>query len=230
MICTSCDLNKELSEFSFRKDNNKYRSECKICRSARSKKWWHDTKPMRNQKQKEHYENNRDILLSKQNEYYSNNRKRETERSRQWRENNPGKVLAANQAYYSSNRENLLEYAKDYAKKNPEIARHNRRKRKARVRSAPINDLTQDQWLDILNRFNGLCAYCGSCPDNITMDHDIPISRGGSHTASNVVPACLKCNSSKGARTATEFILWKIQRDRALLAHCQANQRKTEVI
>jgi len=30
------------------------------------------------------------------------------------------------------------------------------------------------------------------------MDHVIPLSKGGKHLPSNVVPACASCNSSKG--------------------------------
>lgn len=59
-------------------------------------------------------------------------------------------------------------------------------------------DLTYEQWQGILVRHNHCCAYCRA-PKPGTMDHVIPLSRGGSHTASNVVPACRSCNSSKKA-------------------------------
>ena len=34
----------------------------------------------------------------------------------------------------------------------------------------------------------------------LTMDHITPISKGGAHTASNIVPACQSCNSKKNNR------------------------------
>jgi hypothetical protein len=52
-------------------------------------------------------------------------------------------------------------------------------------------------------RLGVTCAYCGA--PAWTMDHVIPRSRGGSDDASNLVPACKKCNSSKGARTPEEW-------------------------
>jgi 5-methylcytosine-specific restriction endonuclease McrA len=35
----------------------------------------------------------------------------------------------------------------------------------------------------------------------------VPLSRGGSHTASNIVPACRSCNSSKGARSLMQYLM-----------------------
>jgi 5-methylcytosine-specific restriction protein A len=45
----------------------------------------------------------------------------------------------------------------------------------------------------------GQCHYC-RCrfhPSELTMDHVVPIARGGHSTKSNVVPACKECNSRK---------------------------------
>ncbi len=51
------------------------------------------------------------------------------------------------------------------------------------------------------------CAYCGGWlhPRDKTLDHLIPVARGGEHTRENVVVACRSCNSRKGARTPLEF-------------------------
>lgn len=64
--------------------------------------------------------------------------------------------------------------------------------------------LTVEQWLEIVAQFNGVCAYCGS-PHNLTMDHVIPISKGGKTTVDNVIPACSSCNSSKQAKDVVEW-------------------------
>lgn len=44
--------------------------------------------------------------------------------------------------------------------------------------------------------YGDCCAYCGSTED-LTIDHRIPISRGGTNWPSNLVPACRKCNKTK---------------------------------
>ena len=45
----------------------------------------------------------------------------------------------------------------------------------------------------------GVCFYCGICvgPSNLTMDHVVPLVRGGRSIKNNLVPVCKKCNSQK---------------------------------
>lgn len=52
-------------------------------------------------------------------------------------------------------------------------------------------------WLTLKNK--GLCHYCNRKfkADQITMDHVIPLARGGTSTPGNIVPACKSCNQSK---------------------------------
>ena len=51
----------------------------------------------------------------------------------------------------------------------------------------------------------GCCAYCGESKP-LTRDHKIPITRGGTDDITNIVPACMRCNSRKGTRTAREYL------------------------
>ncbi|MBE7437693.1 MAG: HNH endonuclease [Spirochaetales bacterium] len=46
---------------------------------------------------------------------------------------------------------------------------------------------------------SGLCHYCGGTfrPSELTMDHKIPLGRGGASTRENLVPCCKKCNTEK---------------------------------
>lgn len=60
-------------------------------------------------------------------------------------------------------------------------------------------DLRKTRWWK--NRLaRGICHYCGGSfpPSELTMDHLVPIIRGGRSTQGNVVPACKECNSKKG--------------------------------
>jgi 5-methylcytosine-specific restriction endonuclease McrA len=52
---------------------------------------------------------------------------------------------------------------------------------------------------DVWNKFieyGFTCAYCGTSKD-ITLDHIIPRSRGGTNTIQNILPCCKNCNNSK---------------------------------
>ena len=53
------------------------------------------------------------------------------------------------------------------------------------------------------------CYYCGTSLTlkTATMDHIVPISRGGRSTKSNLVPSCKKCNQDKSDKTAFETLL-----------------------
>lgn len=46
---------------------------------------------------------------------------------------------------------------------------------------------------------SGLCHYCGNkvLPRSLTMDHIVPLVRGGKSAKGNVVPACKECNTKK---------------------------------
>jgi len=45
----------------------------------------------------------------------------------------------------------------------------------------------------------GVCYYCGRSvmPQDLTMDHIVPIARGGKTTKGNIVTACKECNNTK---------------------------------
>lgn len=45
----------------------------------------------------------------------------------------------------------------------------------------------------------GVCHYCGAGVgrDGLTMDHVVPLSRGGKSKKGNLVPACKDCNNRK---------------------------------
>lgn len=53
----------------------------------------------------------------------------------------------------------------------------------------------------------GVCHYCGvRCPPReLTMDHVLPIIRGGKSTRNNCVPACMNCNQEKRHLSSTQW-------------------------
>ncbi len=59
-------------------------------------------------------------------------------------------------------------------------------------------DLRKTQWWK-RKCSEGECYYCGEkfLPKEMTMDHIVPIIRGGKSTRNNVVPACKECNNKK---------------------------------
>lgn len=56
----------------------------------------------------------------------------------------------------------------------------------------------------IYSRDNHQCQYCGSYK-NLTIDHVMPRSRGGDNSWTNLVTACVSCNTHKGDKTPEEW-------------------------
>lgn len=109
-----------------------------------------------------------------------------------------------NRAMVARDRAAEIAKVRAWRKENPLAKQAIDNTRRARLFAVP-NDLTASEWSGILSEFEGRCAYCGT-DGTMTMDHVIPLVRGGHHIAGNVVPACRSCNSAKGALTAGEFL------------------------
>jgi len=73
-------------------------------------------------------------------------------------------------------------------------------KRRALKKSAQ-GTFTADEWKAIVKRQRGRCASCGM-KRKLTVDHIIPLSRGGTNFAFNLQGLCTSCNSKKSARLA----------------------------
>lgn len=56
-------------------------------------------------------------------------------------------------------------------------------------------------------RSSGICHYCGDnfLPKELTMDHVIPIARGGKSEKFNLVPCCKECNTKKKQLLPSEW-------------------------
>ena len=71
---------------------------------------------------------------------------------------------------------------------------------------AKARELRQGQWWK--NRIaQGVCHYCGAQvpPKELTLDHIVPLVRGGTSTRGNCVAACKSCNSRKQSLLPIEW-------------------------
>jgi 5-methylcytosine-specific restriction endonuclease McrA len=143
------------------------------------------------------------------------NRKREYATSATWRKRHPGKVAvskaginrryykrhkvqlqARSRAWYAAHAVRMIAWQRIWRREHPEVIAVQGNRRRARF-AAVENTLTPQEWLLILEYFNYRCAYCLRSDVELTLDHVIAISRGGGHTAENVVPACRTDNCRK---------------------------------
>jgi 5-methylcytosine-specific restriction protein A len=77
-----------------------------------------------------------------------------------------------------------------------------------RIEKAKARKLRKSQWW-LQKVQEGVCHYCGGKfkAEEITMDHIVPVSRGGKSSKGNIVAACKTCNSQKKYYTPAEIIL-----------------------
>lgn len=69
-------------------------------------------------------------------------------------------------------------------------------------------------WLDQVNR--GICHYCQKKfkPKDLTMDHLLPLARGGTSAKGNIVCACRPCNQSKKLETPVDELFEQLEKER----------------
>lgn len=85
-----------------------------------------------------------------------------------------------------------------YERKNREVRIGYVQARRARRRGNG-GRYTIDQWRDLCARYGHRCLACGEMKQ-LTPDHIVPISRGGSSYISNIQPLCITCNKRKAYR------------------------------
>lgn len=153
---------------------------------------------------------------------------------RKWRKKNPeyhkgvGQRRRLDPEYVRRQKERGRQYYQTQkAKRQTEEYRERRRKQRrkyraketeyARLRRARIygaaRNFSQDDWLRILDKQDHKCKYCGEpFSDDLppTVDHVLPLSKGGHHTAINIVAACKPCNSQKQARVPEQLELFPL--------------------
>ena len=125
-----------------------------------------------------------------------NNKRRRQAATLAYYYRNPGKCRGATRAWFNSNPEKTASY------------NHRRRSQMAGNKSGTISKR------EIRRLLESPCLACGAIGSS-TIEHLIPVSRGGSHTIGNLAPLCGPCNSSKGPRTWME---WRMKKGARLAA------------
>lgn len=144
--------------------------------------------------------------------------------------------------YYDANRDKRVAYEQDRRLNRTEhmraldMARYERNKEKrialaceqVAIRRARLAGVETDKGVtvaELRRRLGDQCCYCAVLmtfervvsgqrisPNKATLEHVMPISRGGTHTFGNTALACHGCNVSKNAKTVAEWEAWKALR------------------
>lgn len=144
---------------------------------------------------KEHWKE----LLEYKKQWRLKHHEADLERKRKWRKENPQYHTEYMRNRYNTDeefREKMKKESLKNRKKN--ILKHYVREHQYRAkRKNAKGNFTIDEWQEILNKNNNKCVICGSF-EHLSIDHIIPITKGGTNYASNLQPLCRGCNSRKG--------------------------------
>lgn len=128
------------------------------------------------------------------------------EYTRQWQKAHPEKNREKARRWRHAHPEKAREVAQRWKKANKEKCAQHSVNRRACVRGAEGSH-TLAEWQECKTRYRYKCHWQihPNCPvvltdKTATRDHVVPISKGGSHSISNIVPACRSCNSRKWTR------------------------------
>jgi 5-methylcytosine-specific restriction endonuclease McrA len=183
--CNKCKEDKDIKDFYLnRTHKDGHSAQCKQCIKSMNL----HTKEKRKKYMAEYRAKNKSKLATSRAEYYKKNKESESQQKKQRR---------------IENRDLMLEFDKKYRQANPEKRRELNNKRRAlKIKNGIFKILSKE----ITRLYNSPCIYCGSLY-SIEADHVIPISRGGTHSIGNLVPACQKCNRSKSDKYLAEWRL-----------------------
>jgi len=167
----------------------------------------------------------------------------EKAKTRRYAAENPEKALAATRAWAAAHPEKTREQKRRQYHKDPEkykakvqayqaahreqvkeIKRKAARVRKARKLANGNLPDTVPAWVvkRLFDLFEHKCAYC-KINDAAQLDHVHPISKGGAHSAENLLPVCPRCNSKKAVTLPKLFAKSEgIEDLQALLARVQS--------
>lgn len=148
-------------------------------------------------------------------EYRIKNREKCKNLEKEWHKKNKDRARKSRRDYYLNNREERDAYIKRWTQENPEMKRAQNRNRKARMKNA-IGKHTAKEVLELLEKQEWICIGCKTlmsdkkgCKKKYTVDHIIPLVKGGSNFISNIQLLCMSCNSSKQDTDLEEWILRK---------------------
>lgn len=145
-----------------------------------------------------------DDLKTKKRDYYKSNRERLLANVKKRSIEKRADILEYHRKHYEKNSDRIKKNVEAYRIANPDKKKHLENKRRAR-KFKNGGSHTLQQRLEKFESLGNVCFYCKK-ERKLTIDHDLPLSRGGTDDIKNILPCCRPCNSKKHNMTSEEFI------------------------
>jgi hypothetical protein len=206
---------REKNKEALRLRDKEYREKNRDRILARESQYREENRVNRNEKSKEDYKKNKETISQKRKEYYQSNkelwkkrRELNSEKIKNQRkiyyEANKEKFREDRRQYYCNNKEKLVNASRIYRHANRGILYEKNKQRRKRLSIQNDKSITSEFITTLFSAINS-CPYCGKeMPKNTkntsdikTLDHLIPLNKGGLHSRQNVTVCCFSCNSKK---------------------------------
>jgi len=194
--CSKCGKTKPLDMFRH--------WQCRACLAEISKRYYKDHKEEHKERRaaraRRYHQENIEKEKARWQKYSQNNREKINAHKKIYDSQNPKKIREYSQKYYKKNQGKCRESCRQYQAKNRDSFTDRSRRRRAIKRSVTIEKFSS---LEIFQRDQWVCQICKKgvnrrlkCPHPLSksLDHIIPLSRGGSHSKINVQLVHLVCN------------------------------------
>jgi HNH endonuclease len=185
---------------------------CKTCRKRQASQY----KQHKREYDAARYQENKDEVIARVEEYFFRNRETRLAQIAAWAAGNPDRARAAQRRHRQTPRGKAQ-------------GREDAQKRRARIAAVPIEEFTHEE---IFDRDGWVCQLCQAAVDPVlewpdrmsaSLDHVIPLCRGGSHTRDNVQLAHLVCNIRKACNVeevmpcgSAENIVEQVEKSRGM--------------
>lgn len=227
--CTSCLTPKALDDFYPHPRNTDGRVQpCIECRKAQSRAYYAANRERARLQQKKHIQENYETYIARERkrgqrkkeqkklygkQYYQKNKQRISEKQNLYRTIHAKQIKIYRKQYHLQNKEKIIRYVKEWNRNHPELVRAyakvSRKKhadllreltqrRRARLRNAFVEPVHR---MMIAERDHWICHICKKqvTKDTMSIDHLVPLSKGGIHAPINVALAHTRCNAQRGA-------------------------------
>jgi len=220
--------------------------QCKGCVKQRTKDWNKDNREYVAEKNQERYHQNREQNRARARDYYQRNKEHIKTKTKAYAEAHKEETKAYHAARYTAKRDQMraqmrenykrnpqayVDRAAKWVKDNPERAQESARRREHRRRARELSvaiDFSPEDHRYMLDYFGHRCAVCGRTADLFTVlsvDHWMPISKGGGTTRDNLVPLChtkqgcsngvVSCNGSKNNKLPDDWLAERYDKRKA---------------
>lgn len=204
--CSKCGKEKSATREFFKVSLERITSRCRECAREYSRRWVRTNPDRRRSYYQGWREKNLERLKTKDAERYAANPARKKDQAVRWRLANSERKKLNHARWYRLNAVKVNVRSALWRKANPDKFRAALENRRAQLRDM-IGKHTGEDIRRIYQEQKGRCKYCSiELLGTFHVDHQIPISRGGTNWPNNLACACPKCNTKKNALTANEFL------------------------